>query len=87
MVPVKMNELDLARELYVKAYEPVHAAPTLDTLEKQRNLLAAADALEKRASAIHEWPFAERTPTLVITVVTSVTAMIIGRLILDPFGL
>jgi hypothetical protein len=87
MVAVKKDELAVARELYAKAYQPVHASPTLDTLEQQRNLLSAADALEKRASSIHEWPFAERTPTLVITVITSVTAMIIGRLILDPLGL
>lgn len=87
MVAVKRDELTRARELYAKAYDPVHVSPTLDVLEQQRNLLSAADALEKRASAIHEWPFTERTPTLVITVVTSVIAMTIGRLLLDPFGL
>lgn len=87
MVAVKANELAIARELYAEAYEPVHSARTLEALERQHRLLTAADALEKRASAIHEWPFAERTPTLVITVVTSVVAMTIGRLILDPFGL
>ena len=87
MVAVKKDELAVARDLYAKAYQPVHVSPTLDTLEQQRKLLSAADALEKRASSIHEWPFAERTPTLVITVITSVTAMIIGRLILDPLGL
>jgi hypothetical protein len=87
MVAVKRSELSVARELYATAYEPVHTSPTLDVLEQQRNLLAAADALEKRASSIHEWPFAERTPTLVITVITSVIAMTIGRLILDPLGL
>ena len=87
MVDVKTSELAIARELYAQAYEPVHEARTLEALERQRGLLAAADALEKRASAIHEWPFAERTPTLVLTVVTSVVAMTIGRLILDPFGL
>jgi hypothetical protein len=87
MVAVKRAELERARELYAKAYEPVHASPTLGVLERQRNLLAAAEALEKRASAIHEWPFAERTPTLVVTIVTSVVAMTIGRLLLDPFGL
>jgi hypothetical protein len=87
MVGVKNAELDLARQLYVRAYQPVHASPTLEVLEQQRSLLAAADALERRASSIHEWPFAERTPTLVITVITSVIAMTIGRLILGPFGL
>jgi hypothetical protein len=87
MVTVKQAELARARELYARAYEPVHASPTLEVLEQQRNLLAAAEALEKRAAAIHEWPFTERAPTVVLTVVTSVVAMTIGRLILDPFGL
>ena len=87
MVAVKRGQLAVVRGLYAQAYAPVHAAPTLEALERQRTLLAAADALEKRASAIHEWPFAERTTTLVSTVVTIVTAMTIGRLILDPLGL
>jgi hypothetical protein len=87
MIEVKADELALARELYAQAYEPVYRARNLEALEEQRALIGAADALEKRASGIHEWPFTERTPTVVITVATSVTAMTIGRLILDPFGL
>lgn len=71
--------------LIAQAYEPVHEERTLEALERQRGLLAAADALEKRASGIHEWPFAERTPTLVITITTSVIAMTIGRLTPGPF--
>ena len=82
-----VSQVAIARELYARAYEPVHRARTLEALEQQRALLGAADALEKRATAIHEWPFTERTPTVVITVATSVTAMTIGRLILDPLGL
>lgn len=87
MVEVKASELVIARDLYAQAYEPVREARTLEALERQRRLLGAADALEKRARDIHEWPFSERTPTLVITIATSVTAMTIGRLILDPLGL
>ena len=68
------------------AYAPVRAAPTLETLEQHR-LLAAADALERRARAIHDWPLDEGTLARVITVATSVVAITIGRLILDPFGL
>jgi len=65
----------------------VHDARSLDALEQQRSLLGAADALEKRADAIHEWPFDEGTITRVITITTSVVAITIGRLILDPLGL
>jgi len=55
MVEVKAEELALARDLYAQAYAPVRERPTLETLEQQRSLLSAADALEKRANAIHDW--------------------------------
>ena len=87
MVEVKAEELALARGLYSQAYAPIRERPTLDTLEQQRNLLAAADALEQRAKAIHDWPIDEGTFARVITIATSVVAITIGRLILDPFGL
>jgi hypothetical protein len=87
MVETKASELAIARDLYAQAYAPVRAAPTLEALEQQRSLLGAADALEKRASAIHEWPIDEGTLARVITITTSVIAMTIGRLILDPLGL
>jgi hypothetical protein len=87
MVAVKARELAFARELYAEAYEPVRAAPTLETLERQQPLLAAAGALEQRAQAIHDWPLDEGTVARVLTIATSVVAITIGRLILDPFGL
>jgi hypothetical protein len=87
MVEVKANERAIARALYAEAYEPVRTAPTLDALERQHRLLGAADALEKRALAIHEWPIDEGTLARVITIATSVIAVIIARLILDPIGL
>jgi hypothetical protein len=87
MVEVKQGELALARDLYAQAYEPVRMAPTLEALDQQRGVLGAADALEQRARAIHEWPIDEGTFARVITITTSVIAMTIARLILDPFGL
>jgi hypothetical protein len=87
MAEVKASELATARQLYAEAYGPVRAAPTLETLEQQRQLLGAADALESRARAIHEWPIDEGTVARVITIATSVVAVTIARLILDPFGL
>ena len=87
MVDAKASELAIARQLYAQAYEPVRTAPTLEALERQRGLLAAADALEKRAHATHEWPIDEATLARVITITTSVIAMTVARLILDPFGL
>jgi hypothetical protein len=87
MVEVKAGEVALARDLYAQAYEPVRTVPTLEALESQRSLLAAADALEKRARAIHEWPIDEGILAGVITIATSVIAVTVARLILDPLGL
>lgn len=87
MLEVKAGELAIARGLYAEAYRPVREEPTLESLERQRGLLAAADTLEKRAHAIHEWPVDEGTVTRVITITTSVMAITAARLILDPFGL
>ena len=70
MVEVKQGELAIARELYAQAYEPLREEPTLESLERQRSLLGAADALEKRAQAIHEWPIDEGTFARVITITT-----------------
>jgi hypothetical protein len=87
MAAVKASELATARALYAQAYEPVRTAPTLEALERQHRLLGAADALEKRARDIHEWPIDEGTVARVITITTSVVAVIIARLILEPIGL
>jgi hypothetical protein len=87
MVEIKTGELALARALYAEAYGPVRDSPTTETLEAQRNLLGAADGLEKRAQAIWEWPIGEGTVARVVTIATSVVAVTIARLLLDPFGL
>jgi hypothetical protein len=87
MLAVKESEVALARELYAQAYAPIRETPTLDALERQQRLLAAADALEKRALGIHEWPIDEGTVARVLTIATSVIAITVARLILDPLGL
>ena len=87
MAEVKAEQLMVARNLYAEAYAPVRESPTLETLERQQPLLSAADALEKRARHIHEWPIAEGTWARVVTIATSVVAITVARLILDPLGL
>jgi hypothetical protein len=87
MVKVKESEITVARDLYAQAYEPVRTTQTLGALEQQHRLLGAADALEKRAHAIHEWPIDEGTATRVVTITTSVIAIAVARLLLDPLGL
>lgn len=87
MIAIKKRELDRARELYMQAYEQVRDSPTLEELQQQAGLLGAAEALEKRAERIQEWPFDEATFARVVTIASSVAAVIIARLILDPVGL
>ena len=86
MVEVKEDELELARALYAEAYQPVRAERTLAALDRQHSLLSAADALEKRARAIHDWPIAEGTWAWVIGIATSAVAIACARLLLRPLG-
>jgi hypothetical protein len=87
MVAVKQRELRVAVDLYRQAYRPVRDEPTLEVLERQVGLMNAAEALEKRAERIQEWPFDEATFARVVTIASSVAAGIIARMILDPVGL
>jgi hypothetical protein len=87
MVAVKQREVDLARDLYMQAYEKVRDQPTLEVLQGQVGMLNAAEALEKRAERIQEWPFDEATFARVITIASSAAATIIARMLLDPVGL
>jgi hypothetical protein len=87
MVAAKQRELDRALDLYMQAYQAVRDEPTLEVLQRQVGLLNAAETLEKRAERIQEWPFDEATFARVVTIASSVAAVIIGRLILDPVGL
>ena len=87
MVAVKQRELTLARDLYMQAYEKVRDQPTLEVLQGQVGLLNAAEALEKRAERIQEWPFDDATFARVVTIASSAVATIIARFLLDPIGL
>lgn len=87
MAAVKQRELALARDLYMQAYQTVRDQPTLEVLQAQVGLLNAAEALEKRAERIQEWPFDEATFTRVVTIASSAAATIIARFLLDPIGL
>jgi hypothetical protein len=87
MVAAKRRELERALGLYMQAYQVVRDEPTLEVLQRQVGLLNAAEALEKRAERIQEWPFDEATFARVVTIASGVAAFIIGRLILSRVGL
>jgi hypothetical protein len=87
MMAIKERELDRALTLYQEAYQQVQEKASLEVLQQQVGLLNAAESLEKRAERIQEWPFDEATFARVVTIASSVTAVIIARLILAPAGL
>jgi hypothetical protein len=87
MAAVKQRETELALDLYREAYRQVRAHPTLEVLREQAALLKAAEDLEKRAAQVQTWPFDEVTMARVVTIATSVAAVVIARLILAPAGL
>ena len=87
MVAAKQRELRWARDLYVQAFEPVRKAGTLKALERQSSLLSAAEALEKRAERIQEWPFDEGMFARVVAISSTVVAAILARLLLAPLGI
>lgn len=87
MTEVKSHEVEFARSLYAQAFDPVRAERTIGALAKQHDLLRAAEELERRAREIHEWPIDEGIVARVLTIATSVVAITVARLILDPIGL
>ncbi len=86
MAAAKRQHLDLARQLYAEAYEPLLQSPRARALQNQTPLLSAADALEKRNASIQEWPFDEVLTGRIAIIVTSVVATVLARIILDAFG-
>jgi hypothetical protein len=87
MVAVKQRELEQALDLDRHAYQPVQDEPTLEVLQRQAGLLSAAEAPEKRAERILEWPSDEAIFAQMVTIAASVAAVIISSLILNPVGL
>jgi len=66
---------------------PIDAAAIRDALAAARPGLAAATEIERRALAIQEWPFDATIIRTVAAILTSVTAVIIARLLLSRLGM
>jgi hypothetical protein len=56
MVAVKQRELQLALDLYMQAYRPVRDQPSLEMLQRQADLLKAAEDLESAPNASWSGP-------------------------------
>lgn len=80
MAAAKRKQVARARQLYADAYEPLRISPSLGTLERQAPLLAAAEALEKRAEAIQKWPFSDALLARAVVIATSVLVAVLTRL-------
>jgi hypothetical protein len=86
MVSAKSRYLAEARRLLSEASEPFDRDPSLDTLEAQSRRVAAAEAFEKRAEGILEWPIDERIVTRTVLIATGAVAGLIARVVATQFG-
>jgi hypothetical protein len=86
MVSAKARYLAEARRLLSEATEPFGRDPSLDTLETQARRVAAAEAFEKRAEAILEWPIDERIVTRTVLIASGAVAGLIARVVATQMG-
>ncbi len=87
MVKAKGSVLAQTHHLYMEAFQPIRAQWSLESVAEQSARLTAAEAIERRAAAIQEWPLDERLLARLAAIVTSVIGVIVARLILSRFGL
>jgi hypothetical protein len=90
LVQERDKQIEWARGLYARAYEPVRLG-SLEALEKRAAMLTAADGIAERAEKIQRWPFSDtrlrQMLALAGTVLTFVTTGIITRVITEGLNL
>ena len=90
LVQERDKQIEWARALYARAYEPVRSG-SLTALEERAAMLAAAEGVSERAEKIQRWPFSDtrlrQMLALAGTVTTFVTTGVITRFITDRLGL
>jgi hypothetical protein len=87
MVATKVHAIRWARSIYRDALEPVRTESSAEIVRREAEVLIAADALERRAERIQEWPFDEATFAQVVSIGSLVTAAIVANLILLLLGM
>ncbi|HET6948248.1 MAG TPA: hypothetical protein VFJ45_10610 [bacterium] len=87
VVTAKAAYVAQARRLYAEAYASLGTPVSLHALTAQAASLNAAEALERRASTIQEWPLDEGLIARLAAIVTSLTAAILARFLLSRVGL
>jgi hypothetical protein len=87
MVDAKRRHLAWVRRLYGEAFAPLRPKPTVEGLQARAPLMGAAEALEKRAVAIQEWPFDDRTMARIVAISTGVVTTVVARFVARAVGL
>lgn len=87
MVKAKADLLEQTHHRYVEAFRPIWTHWSLERVAEQSAHLTVAEAIERRAAAIQEWPLDEGLLTRLAAIITSVIGVILARLILSRFGL
>lgn len=86
MDAARERAIHVARRLYAEAYEPLRSAPSAAALEKQSNVISAAEALDTRAHSVLTWPIDEGALRFVAVIVTSVVTSVIVRALFAAVG-
>jgi hypothetical protein len=79
MSAAKARYIELARDLYARAYEPVRTEPTIAKLDEQASVLSAAQSLDERAHGLPTWPIDEGTLRFIAVVITGVVTSLVVR--------
>jgi len=87
LLAAKASHLAWARSLFQHALDPIRTGDGVAGLRNGALELVAAEAIERRAATIQEWPFDEGILRGIIAIVTSVTTAIVVRLVLSRLGL
>jgi hypothetical protein len=87
MVETKRMHVAHTASVYGEMYEPLRAQMTPATLQACATPLNAAEGLARRALAIQEWPFDDRTMTRIVAISTGVATAVIARSVLSAIGL
>lgn len=86
MAAAKKAYVNQARSLYAQAYEPLRGNSDLVALREQADLLSAAEAIEKRAEAIYEWPIDDGMLRWLAVIGTGVVTSIVVRVLFALLG-
>ncbi len=87
LLAAKARHLAWARSLFQHVLDPMRTGDGIAGLRNGALELVAAEAIERRAAAIQEWPFDESILRGIVAIVTSVSTAIVVRLVLSRLGL